>query len=112
MNVIEQIEKEYPETAAEFKKIQQRQYELFCRKQSDYGPSNILLGGNINKDDDVKASVRGIVIRLNDKLARLINLILKKDTFSASNESIEDTFNDASVYSIIALIVLEKKWGK
>ena len=40
-SVVEQMEKEWPEMTKEFKKIQTEQYELFCRKQHDYGPGNI-----------------------------------------------------------------------
>ena len=41
------IEKQYPETAKEFKKIQKDQYLLFCQKQMDYGPSNISMGTGV-----------------------------------------------------------------
>ncbi len=43
-NVIDYMEKTYPEMTSEFKKIQRDQYELFCRKQYDYGPQNIAVG--------------------------------------------------------------------
>ena len=38
---IQFIEKHYPETAKEFQNIQAQQYLTFCKKQMDYGPSNI-----------------------------------------------------------------------
>ena len=31
-------EEKYPETTREFKKILKEQYEIFCRKQMNYGP--------------------------------------------------------------------------
>ena len=40
-DAIAYIEKHYPETAKEFQRLQFEQYELFCKKQMDYGPSNI-----------------------------------------------------------------------
>ena len=43
------IEEEYPETATEFKRIQKEQYELFCKKQMDYGPSNIAMGTGVGE---------------------------------------------------------------
>ena len=46
---IEFIEKHYPETAMEFQKIQFEQYETFCKKQMDYGPSNISMGTGVGK---------------------------------------------------------------
>ena len=44
VDAVKYIEKEYPETAKSFKEIQKEQYELFCRKQMDYGPKNISVG--------------------------------------------------------------------
>mgnify|MGYP003153711184 CR=1 FL=1 len=46
------IETTYPEMAKEYGKICQEQYELFCRKQSNYGPSNIAVGTDLKKDED------------------------------------------------------------
>ena len=43
------IEEHYPETAKEFKKIQEEQYETFCKKQMDYGPSNISMGTGLGE---------------------------------------------------------------
>ena len=42
--IVEQMEKEWPEMTNEFKRLQREQYELFCRKQHDYGPGNISVG--------------------------------------------------------------------
>ena len=36
--IVEQMEKEWSEMTDEFKRLQREQYELFCRKQHDYGP--------------------------------------------------------------------------
>ncbi len=105
-----QMEKLYPETAIEFRQIQHEQYELFARKMLDYSPGNILLGGNIDKESDRIGSLRGIVIRLNDKINRLLTIVVKGN--ANNNESITDTFMDTSIYGIIALIVQRVKWGK
>ena len=110
--IITTIETKYPETCAEFKRIQQHQYEVFCKKQYDYGPGNISLGSSLETFDDIKASISAIVVRLNDKLQRLINLVLRKGISQSANESILDTFLDTSVYCIIAEIVYNKKWTK
>ena len=109
---IEIVEQTYPETCEEFKKIQREQYEVFCRKQYDYGPHNISLGSDLHKKEDIVASVSAIVVRLNDKIQRLINLVLRKKTFETANEPIFDAFGDTAVYCIIAEIVKRKKWCK
>ena len=49
VDVIEYMETKYPQMTSEFKKIQQDQYELFLRKQHDYGPQNIAVGTALNK---------------------------------------------------------------
>lgn len=110
--IIKVVEETYPETCAEFKKIQLEHYDLFCRKQFDYGPHNISLGSDLHKKEDVVASISAIVVRLNDKIQRLINLVLRKKTFETANEPVFDAFGDTAVYCIIAEIVKRKKWCK
>jgi hypothetical protein len=99
-------------TCDEFKKIQQEQYEVFCKKQYDYGPYNISLGSDLHKKEDVMASVSAIVVRLNDKIQRLINLVLRKKALDTANEPVFDAFSDTAVYCIIAEIVNRGKWCK
>ena len=110
--VVKMVEQAYPETCEEFKKIQRDQYETFCKKQFDYGPHNISLGSELRKQEDINASISAIVVRLNDKIQRLINLVLRKKTFESANEPVFDAFSDTSVYCIIAEIVQRKKWCK
>ena len=52
--IVEQMEKEWPQMTNEFKRLQREQYELFCRKQHDYGPSNISVGTNLQTTDEIK----------------------------------------------------------
>ena len=110
LNAIEYIEKEYPETAKEFKRIQEEQYEVFCKKQMDYGPSNISMGTGVGEAINVKLATTALVIRINDKIQRLLNLVVSNDR-DAQNEPVEDAFSDLSVYGIIAQIVRNGKWG-
>ena len=110
LNAIEYIEKEYPETAKEFKRIQEEQYEVFCKKQMDYGPSNISMGTGVGEAINKKLSTTALVIRINDKVQRLLNLVVSNDR-DAQNEPVEDAFQDLSVYGIIAQIVRNGKWG-
>ena len=107
---IEFIEKHYPETAKEFQKIQFEQYETFCKKQMDYGPSNISMGTGVGEAINKKLATTALVIRINDKVQRLLNLVVSNDR-EAQNEPVEDAFKDLSVYGIIAQIVKNGKWG-
>lgn len=108
---IKECEEKYPETTKEFKKILNEQYELFCRKQLNYGPSNISVGTSLSTDDDIKLSLSGLFFRMNDKIQRIKQLVVlgKQDQVG---EAISDTFQDLSVYGIIAQIVQRKKWAK
>ena len=105
------IEKEYPETAKEFHKIQFEQWSTFCRKQMDYGPSNIAMGTALKTKEDRRLSLIGLIVRINDKIQRLMNLVVKHNR-DAQNEPVMDAFKDLSVYGIIAQIVDNGKWGK
>jgi hypothetical protein len=60
--------------------------ELVIRKQRDYGHDNINTFGDF-----------GLLVRVNDKVARLRNLYGKQ----AVNESINDSWDDLGGYSII-----------
>jgi hypothetical protein len=75
--------------------------KVLVQKQKDYGPRNIshAPGGPIN----------GLLVRMNDKVQRLINLTYKTDT-APNNEAIRDSYEDLANYCIIALMVLDKKW--
>lgn len=110
-NVIEEVEVRYPEMTAEFKRQQEADYLLFCKKQLDYGPGNISMGTSLEDPKDLKVSLTGIVIRVKDKIERLVQLIIR-DPRDPSNESIYDTFQDLSNYAIIARIVKSGNWGK
>ncbi len=71
--------------------------EVFIHKQYDYGPMNIAYFGNI-----------GVLVRLNDKIERLKNLILNNK--EVNNESIYDTWLDIANYGLIGLMCEEKLW--
>ena len=108
---IEYIEKKYPETAKEFQRLQFEQWELFCKKQMDYGPSNISMGTGLVNEDEKRLSLVGLIVRINDKVQRLINLVIKNNR-EAQNEPTIDAFKDLACYGIIAQIVQNGKWGK
>ena len=109
--IVEEMEKQWPEMTAEFKRIMFTQYELFCLKQSNYGPDNISVGSNLETEQEKKVSLTGLWFRMNDKIQRLKQLVVlgKQDNIG---ESCEDTFQDLSVYGIIAQLVSSGKWAK
>jgi hypothetical protein len=107
---VQLIEQQYPQTTDEFKRLQKLQYEVFCEKQMDYGPSNISMGTGVGEAVNVKLATTALVVRINDKIQRLLNLVVTHDR-EAQNEPVEDAFKDLSVYGIIAQIVRNGKWG-
>jgi len=110
LELIESMERKFPEMTGEFKKLSIEQYLIFLKKQNDYGPANIAMNTQLESEQDIKLSLTGLTVRLNDKISRLVNLILRKN--KAQNESIEDTFLDVSVYGTISRIVMRGKWAK
>ena len=109
--IVKQMEKEWPEMTGEFKKIQREQYLLFCKKQHDYGPSNISVGTQLQTEADVKLSLTGLWFRMNDKIQRLKTLLMGNKE-SAVDEPLEDAYLDVSNYGIMATVVKNGKWGK
>ena len=73
---------------------------LLDEKQKDYGPKNISRFG-----------VRGLSVRLYDKIERLANLLMDREE-SPKNESLEDTFKDIANYGIIGLMLLKEQWPR
>jgi hypothetical protein len=63
------------------------------RKQRDYGKNNILAFGEF-----------GVLVRENDKIERLKNLVQNNRT--AENESVGDTWLDVGGYAVIAIMLL------
>ena len=108
---IDYIEEMYPETAKEFQRIQFEQWLLFCKKQMDYGPSNIAMGTDLATNEQKRLSKIGLIVRINDKVQRLLNLMVKNNR-EAQNEPSIDAFKDLACYGIIAQIVQNGKWGK
>ena len=109
--VVEQMEKEWPEMTAEFKRLQREHYELFLKKQHDYGPGNISVGTMLQTTEEVHLALTGLWFRMNDKIQRLKNMLMSKRE-SAVDEPMEDAYLDVSNYGIMATIVKNGKWGK
>ena len=68
--------------------------EIVISKQHDYGHDNILA-----------FKEQGLVVRLWDKINRLMNLVWFGN--QAKNESTEDTFTDIAGYAIIGLMLAD-----
>ena len=111
-NVIDYMEKTYPEMTSEFKKIQRDQYELFCKKQFDYGPQNIAVGTILKTPEDIKLSLLGIWFRMNDKIERMKTLLLRNGEHGVEGEPVTDSFSDVSNYGVMAQVVARGKWAK
>ncbi len=76
-----------------FEKICREMLDIFIKKNKDYGKGNILDTGDL-----------GIAFRVNDKLNRLKNLLSNKQ--KPQNESMEESWIDIAVYSVIAVMYL------
>lgn len=110
-SAVSYCETHYPEMMDEYKRIMWEQYETFCKKQRNYGPGNISVGTSLETKDDIRLSLTGLFFRLNDKIQRIKQLVVFGEPDEVG-ESIQDTFQDLSVYGIIAQIVQNGKWGK
>ena len=111
-NVVQLMEKEWPEMTKEFKKLQREQYELFCHKQHDYGPGNISVGTQLKTKEEIKLSLTGLWFRMNDKLQRVKTLLMNDRESAVKDEPLEDAYLDVSNYVIMATLVGRGKWGK
>ena len=109
--VEEYCERLYPEMMERFKEIQKEQYKLFASKQRNYGTGNISVGTSLQTEEDVKLSLTGLFFRLNDKIQRIKQLVVFGQPDEVG-ESITDTYQDLSIYGIIAQLVKEQVWGK
>jgi hypothetical protein len=110
LDAISFITKKYPETTKMFQDMQFEQWELFCKKQKDYGPKNISVGTNLETEEEVKLALTGLWFRMNDKMQRFQQIVINNQ--EPENESLMDTFMDLANYALIAQLVKEKVWGK
>jgi hypothetical protein len=108
---VQYCEETYPQTCEEFKQILDEMYITFCKKQRNYGPGNISVGTSLETKEDVKLSLTGLWFRINDKVQRLKQLVVLGQPDEVG-ESIQDTYEDLSVYGVIAQIVQRGKWAK
>ena len=132
--ITKQIIEQYPECTDEMMKNDDIAFDLFCKKQADYGPGNIELGLNLTQkngraEHSSLPSTRtqenqllaqfGVTVRMNDKVQRLLNLqrkelknFYRKTHKKPQNEPIEDSLLDLKNYASILLTLRKGKWGK
>lgn len=98
-----------PKQATGFMMAIMSMYRTHLEKNADYSPANILATGEI-----------GLITRLWDKTARLMNLSGFRIKISDAsyevprnpkNESIDDSLIDLAVYAIIGLLLRQGLWG-
>lgn len=83
-----------------FKEIVDGMLDLYQRKQADYGDS---AAKTFNEWGLVS-----FLVRMEDKMNRVINLTQKQGETKVADEKIEDTLLDLANYSIMALIELDR----
>jgi len=112
IEIVQKLTEMYPETVGGFKEYMAEEFVTFCKKQYDYGPGNIAVGTQLKDQKEIMISLKGLWFRMNDKIQRLFNIIMVRDSLEAANESVEDAWQDLSVYGKICRLVKDKKWGK
>jgi hypothetical protein len=104
------VERDSPQQVEAFMGVLMQMYRLHLSKNIDYSPANILGTGEV-----------GTVVRLWDKIARLMNLMgfrlkVEAGKYEAPktphHESVSDTLMDAANYAVIALLFRMDKWGR
>jgi hypothetical protein len=110
-DAIAYCEEMYPQTTQEFKMILDEMYLTFCKKQRNYGPGNISVGTTLQSKEDIKLSLSGLWFRKNDKINRLKQMVVLGQPDEVG-ETIEDTYQDLAVYSVISQLVSRGKWAK
>lgn len=78
-------------------KIMLENAALLDRKNRDYSKENIAAFGEF-----------GVLVRANDKICRLKNLLFAMD--APKNESIEDSWVDLGCYSVIGIMLRRNLW--
>lgn len=100
----------YSEIFQAFRKHQDEQFELFQKKMISYGKGNIAMGGDLNNEEDKRFALLATYIRMNDKMQRLKQLLVKNVDNPLEDEPIEDAWKDLANYAIISQMVFNGEW--
>ena len=82
-------------TIEQFRKIQNEGYDLFKKKNSDYG------------DGFKNYGTIGVLVRMGDKTRRLSS-IEKNKIINVNDESLRDTLIDLHNYSAMAIMLMDE----
>ena len=74
-------------------------YKIGIAKNRDYGTVNIL-----------KYGVVGLIVRLNDKISRAVNLLKEGNTALVADEKVEDTIMDMVNYATYGIMLCNNVW--
>jgi len=74
-------------------------YELWCERHRKYGCLNISKFGEL-----------GCLVRVSDKLERLVNLLFNDRGKDAQDETVEDSWKDMVNYAAMALLCRRGQW--
>lgn len=99
-------DEEYSSIISKFTSNQRKQRDLFIRKHTHYGASNIL-DGDCKNPININESLFALYVRMQDKLNRFKNLI---ENDVQSDETMIDTLNDLANYANIGIIVKFGEW--
>lgn len=89
---------EQEQRAALFREITNKMYELYTRKNNDYGDS-------VSKTYEIYG-LDAFLVRITDKVGRL-NALSKQKKHLVKDEKIEDTLIDLANYAVLALVELK-----
>lgn len=76
-------------------KVQREAYELFCKKNQDYGDSFATYG------------TVGVIVRLGDKIQRLLS-VSQKGVTMVNTESLRDTLIDLHNYAAMGVMLMDE----
>ena len=83
----------------QLKKVQKEAYDLFCKKNQDYGDSFATYG------------TVGVIVRLGDKIQRLLS-VSEKGVKMVNTESLRDTLIDLHNYAAMGVMLMDEKKQK
>lgn len=85
--------------AIQMKEVQEEALRLFVKKNTDYGDAFATYGSI------------GVIVRLGDKINRLMNIDKNKIT-CVEDETLRDTLMDLHNYSAMAIMLMDEHWNK
>jgi hypothetical protein len=93
-----------------FYEILQEMADLHSNKNHDYAGNDPLQNLRLCELGGL-AGWKGVVVRLTDKISRLLTF-MNTGELKVKDESVEDTFKDAAVYSVLGLILYREQKNK